>query len=373
VKITGPILCVVGARPNLMKVAPLLRAFAAHAPAIPSRLVHTGQHYDQAMDGQIFDALGLPPPDAHLGIGSGTHAVQTAQTMERFEPLLNAERPGGVLVVGDVNSSLACALVAAKKGVPVIHVEAGLRSGDWSMPEEINRVLTDRLSDLLFTTERSAHANLQREGIDTHRVHFIGNVMIDSLHRHLPAAGAGRVALARLDTAGKLPRSGAYGVVTLHRPSNVDDAGVLADLVATLAEAAASLPMVFPAHPRTRVSLEVGGLIGALERAAILLVPPLGYVEMLALMRDAALVLTDSGGIQEETTALGVPCGTLRDNTERPVTVAEGTNELVGRNRERILALVAGTLRTGGKRGKVPEFWDGRAAERIAGVLAGLR
>jgi len=373
VKITGPILCVVGARPNLMKVAPLLRAFAAHAPAIASGLVHTGQHYDRAMDGQFFDALGLPPPDAHLGIGSGTHAVQTAQAMERFEPVLDASAAGAVLVVGDVNSSLACALVAAKKGVPVIHVEAGLRSGDWSMPEEINRVLTDRLSDLLFTTERAAADNLRREGIDAGRVHFVGNVMIDSLRQHLPAAGAGRKALAGLDSMGKLPRSGAYGVITLHRPSNVDDAGVLAGLVATLVEAAARLPMVFPVHPRTRACLEAGGLIGALERAAILPVVPLGYVEMLALMRDAALVLTDSGGMQEETTALGVPCGTLRDNTERPVTVTEGTNELVGRNRDRILALVARTLRSGGKRGRVPEFWDGRAAERIAGALAGLR
>ncbi len=369
-RLAGPVLCVVGARPNLMKMAPLLRAFAASVPAIPARLVHTGQHYDWAMDGQLFEALGLPPPDAHLGIGSGTHAVQTAQAMERFEPVLDAARAGAVLVVGDVNSSLACALVAAKKGVPVIHVEAGLRSGDWSMPEEINRVLTDRLSDLLFTTERSAEQNLRREGIDPARVHFVGNVMIDSLRRHLPAAEAGRELLARLDRTSRLPRGSAYGVLTLHRPANVDDPAVLADLVATLAVAAARLPLVFAAHPRTLARLEAGGLRAALERAPILLVPPLGYVEMLALMHDAALVLTDSGGVQEETTALGVPCGTLRDNTERPVTVSEGTNQLVGRDRARILALVEEILRGGGKRGRVPELWDGRAAERIGGILA---
>lgn len=371
----GPILCVVGARPNLMKMAPLLRAFAGHsdAPAMPVRLVHTGQHYDRAMDGQIFEALGLPPPDAHLGVGSASHAVQTAQTMERFEPVLEASAASAVLVVGDVNSSLACALVAAKRGVPVIHVEAGLRSGDWSMPEEINRVLTDRLSAVLFTTERAAERNLRQEGIDPARVHFVGNVMIDSLRRHMPAAGTGRKLLAQLDGGRKLPSAGPYGVLTLHRPGNVDDARILADLVATLSEAAQRLPMVFAAHPRTLARLESGGLTAALERAAILLVPPLGYVEMLALMQDAALVLTDSGGVQEETTALGVPCGTLRDNTERPVTVEQGTNRLVGRDRARILALVDESLGGIRKQGRVPELWDGHAAERIARVLAGRR
>jgi len=372
-KIDGPVLCVVGARPNLMKVAPVLRAFAAHAPAIPARLVHTGQHYDHALDGQFFDVLGLPAPDAHLGVGSGTHAVQTAQAMERFEPVLDAARVGAVLVVGDVNSSLACALVAAKKGVPVLHVEAGLRSGDWSMPEEINRVLIDRLSDLLFTTERSAAENLRREGIDQGRVHFVGNVMIDSLRQHVPAAGAGREALAKLDARRVLTHETAYGVVTLHRPSNVDEAAMLRRLAEVLVEASAQLPLVFPVHPRTRSRLDAAGLSPRLEAARILLAPPLGYVEMLALMRDAALVLTDSGGVQEEATALGVPCGTLRENTERPVTVSEGTNELVGRDRDRILGLVARTLAGEGKRGRVPEFWDGRAAERIAGVVAGLR
>lgn len=372
-KIDGPVMCVVGARPNLMKVAPILRAFAAHAPAIPARLAHTGQHYDHALDGQFFDVLGLPAPDAHLGVGSGTHAVQTAQAMERFEPVLDAAQAGAVLVVGDVNSSLACALVAAKKGVPVLHVEAGLRSGDWSMPEEINRVLIDRLSDLLFTTERSAADNLRREGIDPARVHFVGNVMIDSLRQHLPGAGAGRQVIARLDASGLLPREGAYGVVTLHRPSNVDDAGTLKHLFAALAEAAVRLPLVFPVHPRTRARLEAAGLSPGAAGARILLVPPLGYVDMLALMHDAALVLTDSGGMQEEATALGVPCGTLRENTERPVTVSEGTNELVGRDRPRIVDLVARTLAGGGKRGRVPELWDGRAAGRIAGIVASLR
>lgn len=372
-RINGPVLCVVGARPNLMKVAPLLRAFAGHVPAIPSRLVHTGQHYDRALDGQFFDVLGLPAPDAHLGVGSGTHAVQTAQAMERFEPVLDESRAGAVLVVGDVNSSLACALVAAKKGVPVLHVEAGLRSGDWSMPEEVNRVLIDRLSDLLFTTERSAADNLRREGIDPDRVHFVGNVMIDSLRQHLPGDGAGRQVLARLDAGGTLPREGAYGVVTLHRPSNVDDPATLKYLFATLAEAAVRLPLVFPVHPRTQARLVAAGLSPDPGGARILFTPPLGYVDMLALMRDATLVLTDSGGMQEEATALGVPCGTLRENTERPVTVSEGTNELVGRDRRRVLDLVARTLAGGGKRGRVPELWDGRAAVRIAGIVAALR
>jgi UDP-N-acetylglucosamine 2-epimerase (non-hydrolysing) len=369
----GPILCVVGARPNLMKMAPLLRAFAEHAPAVPARLVHTGQHYDRAMDGQIFEALGLPQPDSNLGVGSGSHAVQTAQTMERFEPVLDASGASAVLVVGDVNSSLACALVAAKKGIPVIHVEAGLRSGDWSMPEEINRVLTDRLSDVLFTTERSAAQNLRQEGIDPARVHFVGNVMIDSLRRHMPAAGSGRALLAQLDGGKKLAQAGPYGVLTLHRPGNVDDPRVLAELMGTLTEAAQRLPMVFTAHPRTLARLNAGGLTGALERAAILLLPPVSYVEMLALMHDAALVLTDSGGVQEETTALGVPCGTLRDNTERPVTVAQGTNRLVGRDRNRILTLVDEALSGGRKPVQVPELWDGHAAERIARILAGRR
>lgn len=372
-KISGPVVCVVGARPNLMKVAPVLRAFAAHVPAIPAHLVHTGQHYDHALDGQFFDVLDLPAPYAHLGVGSGTHAVQTARVMERFEPVLDAARAGAVLVVGDVNSSLACALVAAKKGLPVLHVEAGLRSGDWSMPEEINRVLIDRLSDLLFTTERSAADNLRREGIDPGRVHFVGNVMIDSLRRHLPAPGAGRQVIARLDARGVLPRDGAYGVVTLHRPSNVDDPGTLEHLLAVLVEVSVRLPLAFPAHPRTQAKIEAAGLSPNTAGARILFAPPLGYVDMLALMRDAALVLTDSGGMQEEATALGVPCGTLRENTERPVTVSEGTNELVGRDRNCILGLVARTLAGEGKRGRVPELWDGRAAERIAGIVASLR
>ena len=357
--IAGPILCVVGARPNLMKMAPLLRAFAAHAPAIPARLVHTGQHYDRAMDGQVFEDLGLPVPDAHLGVGSGTHAVQTAQAMERFEPVLDAARASAVLVVGDVNSSLACALVAAKKGVPVIHVEAGLRSGDWSMPEEINRVLTDRLSDLLFTTERSAAANLAREGIDPARVHFAGNVMIDTLMANLGRAKPPR------DAPG-----GGYAVLTLHRPSNVDDPRMLERWLATLIKASERLPIVFPVHPRTAQHIQASGSARALGQARVRLQEPLGYLDMLGLMRGAKLVLTDSGGIQEETTALGVPCLTLRENTERPVTVEEGTNTVVGTDPARVLAALDDIIANGGKRGRRPEGWDGHAAERIAAVIA---
>ncbi|MGQ0512045.1 MAG: non-hydrolyzing UDP-N-acetylglucosamine 2-epimerase [Betaproteobacteria bacterium] len=367
----GPILCVVGARPNLMKVAPVLRAFAAHAPPIAAFLVHTGQHYDEAMDGQVFRDLGLPPPDAHLGVGSGSHAVQTAEIMKRFEPVLDATRPRAVLVVGDVNSSLACALVAAKRGVPVIHVEAGLRSGDWSMPEEINRVLTDRLSEVLFATEASALANLRAEGIDMNRAHLVGNVMIDSLSRHRPRAGEGRAVLARIGAADLAQGQARYGMLTLHRPSNVDDPAVLTGLVGTLAAVAARVPLVFPAHPRTRAMLRSGALEETLERSGVRLLSPVGYVDMLALMNDAALVLTDSGGIQEETTALGVACGTLRENTERPATVAEGTNTLLGRDPGRILAFVEETIEGRGKRGRSPELWDGRAAERIAALLGG--
>ena len=367
----GPILCVVGARPNFMKMAPILRAFAAHAPPMPALLVHTGQHYDRDMSDRLFEDLRLPQPDINLEVGSGSHAVQTAEVMRRFEPVIDERGPSAVLVVGDVNSTLACTLVAVKKGVPVVHVEAGLRSYDRKMPEEVNRVLTDQVADRLYTTERSAEANLLREGIAAERVCFVGNVMIDSL---LDNKAQARAAAATLQQHGldpallKHPRG--YGVVTLHRPSNVDEQATLAALLQVLAEVAAQLPLVFVLHPRTRANLERFGLSGLLDVRRVAILPPQGYLEMLGLMAPAALVLTDSGGLQEETTALGIPCLTMRENTERPITVAQGTNTMVGRDRSAILQGVAEILAGRGKRGRVPELWDGHAAERIARDLS---
>jgi UDP-N-acetylglucosamine 2-epimerase (non-hydrolysing) len=354
------VLCVVGARPNFMKIAPIMAAFAEHK--VKAKLLHTGQHYDPAMSDSFFQQLRIPRPDVNLEVGSASHAVQTADIMRAFEPVLDAERPKAVLVVGDVNSTIACALVAAKKGVKVIHVEAGLRSYDRAMPEEVNRVLTDQISDLLFTTERSALDNLQREGVGPERVHFVGNVMIDTLRMNLERA----VPVAQ--TLGRQPARG-YAVVTLHRPSNVDDPAVFSGLLETLNQVARQLDVVFPIHPRTRATAEKFGLAPLLEKSGMYLLPPLGYLEMLGLTRDATLVLTDSGGLQEETTALGVPCVTLRDNTERPITLAEGTNTLTGPNPAKILQCVADILATGGKRGRIPEYWDGRAAWRIAEFL----
>jgi UDP-N-acetylglucosamine 2-epimerase (non-hydrolysing) len=353
------VLCVAGARPNFMKIAPVMAALAE--TGIAAQLLHTGQHYDAAMSDSFFADLGIPRPDHHLEVGSGSHAVQTAEVMKRFEPVLESVRPRAVLVVGDVNSTLACALVAAKRGVRVIHVEAGLRSYDRSMPEEINRVLTDQISDLLFITEKSALANLQREGISPARVEFVGNVMIDTLHRNLEhAVPASRT----LGTT--LPH---YAVLTLHRPSNVDDPATLAALLDVVGEINRTLPVVMPLHPRTRGNIEKFGFTAKLDGLHVL--PPVGYLEMLGLMRDAKLVLTDSGGIQEETTALGVPCLTLRDNTERPITLAEGTNTLVGSDPTAIRAAFNAVMTNGGKAGCIPEYWDGRAAMRIAQSLKG--
>ncbi|WP_157264932.1 non-hydrolyzing UDP-N-acetylglucosamine 2-epimerase [Azohydromonas aeria] len=366
--LNGPVLCVVGARPNFMKMAPILRALAAHQPAIPSLLVHTGQHYDEQMSDQLFRDLKLPRPDINLEVGSGSHAVQTAEVMRRFEPLLDEHRPSCVIVVGDVNSTLACTLVAVKKGVPVVHVEAGLRSGDRAMPEEINRVLTDQVADRLYTTERSAADNLAREGIALERVCFAGNVMIDSLLSSREAARAPAQTLAAHGIDPALLAQG-YGVVTLHRPSNVDDAPTLRALLTTLSEVAQRLPLVFALHPRTRGNIERFGLGGLLDASRTALLPPQGYLEMLGLMSQATLLLTDSGGLQEESTALGVPCLTLRENTERPITVEQGTNTLVGRDHDAIVQGVAQVLAGQGKRGRVPELWDGRAAERIAADL----
>ena len=366
----GPVMCVVGARPNFMKMAPILRALADHVPPIPSLLVHTGQHYDQDMSGRLFTDLGLPRPDMNLDVGSGSHAAQTAEVMRRFEPALDTHRPSCVVVVGDVNSTLACTLVAVKKGVPVAHVEAGLRSYDRKMPEEINRVVTDQLADRLYTTERTAEDNLRREGVPAERVIFCGNVMIDSLlaHRKHARRATDTLCAHAIDPA-VLDHPKGYGVVTLHRPSNVDEPDTLRALLGALGEVSAELPLIFALHPRTRDNIERFGLGRLVDPARMLMLPPQGYLEMLGLMSGATLVLTDSGGLQEETTALGVPCLTLRANTERPVTVEQGTNTLVGANRETILKEATDILQGRGKRGRIPELWDGHAAERIAADL----
>ena len=367
----GPVVCVVGARPNFMKMAPILRAFGAHRPALPTLLLHTGQHYDKDMNDRLFADLRLPRPDINLEVGSATHAVQTAEVMKRFEPVLDSQRPSCVLVVGDVNSTLACALVCAKKDVPVVHVEAGLRSHDRAMPEEINRVLTDQIADRLYTTERSALANLTREGVAEERVCFVGNVMIDSLlaNREFAQAPAKTLQIAGGDPA-VIDDPCGYGVVTLHRPSNVDRSDTLQALLAVLREVSDGLPLVFAMHPRTRANIERFGLGELLRSPRIVVLPPQGYLEMLGLLASAKLVLSDSGGLQEESTALGVPCLTIRENTERPITIEQGTNTLVGADPQAIRRGVDEILSGAGKSGRIPEFWDGRAAERIAADLS---
>ena len=362
------LLCIVGARPNFMKIAPLMRVFRERSEVFDARLVHTGQHYDEAMKDAFFRQLRIPEPDIDLGVGSGSHAVQTAEIMRRFEPVVDELAPDLVLVVGDVNSTIACALVASKKGIGVVHVEAGLRSWDRRMPEEINRVLTDQISDLLFTTEPDGAANLLREGVAAERIHFVGNVMIDTLFANREYAVPAGETLARIPGF-TVPEEG-FGVLTLHRPSNVDDPAVLTRLLDTLADLSQRLPLVFPIHPRTRARVADAGLAERLADSRIALTEPLPYLDLLGLMLSARLVLTDSGGLQEETTALGVPCITLRENTERPITVEQGTNTVVGTDPAAIRASFDEVLGVGGKAGRSPELWDGRAAERIAAVLA---
>ncbi len=368
----GALACIVGARPNYMKMAPLVRAFAARKDLPSSVLVHTGQHYDVAMNEMLFAGLELPRPHLNLEVGSGSHAQQTAEIMRRFEPVIDELAPSCVIVVGDVNSTLACSLVASKKRTPVVHVEAGLRSFDRDMPEEINRILTDQIADLLFTTEHAGEENLLHEGIAPERIRFVGNVMIDTLMRHRQRAVPPHQTLARAGIAGNFIHDLAgYGVVTLHRPSNVDEAGPLRDALSILRDVAERLPLIWPVHPRARRNIERLGLLPSLANTRIALLAPQGYLEMLGLLANARLVLTDSGGIQEETTSLAVPCLTLRSNTERPITVEEGTNTLVGLDRARILDCVENILETGGKRGRMPELWDGCAGERVAEHLAG--
>jgi UDP-N-acetylglucosamine 2-epimerase (non-hydrolysing) len=360
---TIKILNVVGARPNLMKAAPLLAEMARH-PQIEQTLLHTGQHYDENLSRIFFQELGLPQPDIYLGVGSGSHAWQTAQVMIGFEKACQELEPDLAVVVGDVNSTLACAVTAAKLWIPVAHVEAGLRSFDRRMPEEINRIVTDALSDLLFTTSRDAGENLKREGIDLAKIHFVGNVMIDTLLSHRRRASESDV-LARL---GLMSRE--YALITLHRPSNVDDPDTLRGILSALEVVQTHLPLVFPIHPRTRKNVEALGMadwLASLDN--LILTEPLGYFDFLCLMDHARLVLTDSGGVQEETTILGVPCLTLRENTERPVTVSEGTNEVIGSSPDRIVSASLAILHGNGKKGRAPDLWDGRAAQRIVQVI----
>jgi UDP-N-acetylglucosamine 2-epimerase (non-hydrolysing) len=363
------IVCAVGARPNFVKIAPILRAFESRRTAgapITVTLVHTGQHYDAALSDSFFNDLEIRPADINLGVGSGSHAEQTARVLAAVEPVLLEQRPDLLITVGDVNSTLACALAASKLLIPVAHVEAGLRSGDRTMPEEINRILTDAISDLCFTTCEEAGVHLGREGVGPEKIFFVGNVMIDTLLRHRPHARAPEL-MGRL---GLEPRS--YALMTVHRPSNVDlreDALTLLDVLEPVEK---RIPVILPAHPRTRAKLEHHGLSDRLARLSRLhFVPPLGYSEFLYVMDRARLVLTDSGGVQEETTVLGVPCLTLRDNTERPITIEEGTNRLTGMRPAAVMEAVEQILQDGWPASRVPALWDGHAAERIADVVLG--
>jgi UDP-N-acetylglucosamine 2-epimerase (non-hydrolysing) len=354
------ILAVVGARPNFMKVAPVWRELDTRG-RFELTLVHTGQHYDDNMSKVFFEDLELPRPDVYLGVGSGSHAAQTARIMEAFEPVLVNAAPDLVVVVGDVNSTMACTLVAVKLGMVVAHVEAGLRSFDRTMPEEINRMVTDILAEVLFITSPEARTNLLREGVDGAKVHFVGNVMIDSLRFYAPAAENSCV----LDDLGLA--KGGYGLVTLHRPSNVDDPAVFRPIADALVEIGGDCPLIFPVHPRTHKIIQSMGL--DVPESRLRLVPPVGYLDFLQLMTYSSIVLTDSGGIQEETTALGIPCLTIRNNTERPITVEVGTNTLVGVDRDRIVACAKQALKHGAPTSRIPDLWDGKAASRIADVI----
>ena len=364
-KHTLKIVSIAGARPNFMKVSPIIRAIEAHnslkkEPFIDHILVHTGQHYDEKMSKLFFDELEIPKPQYNLEVGSGSHAVQTAEIMKRFEPVVIEEKPDYVLVVGDVNSTIACALVAKKLGVKIIHVEAGLRSFDMEMPEEINRILTDSISDILFTTEVSGEINLLSMGIAKERIHFVGNVMIDTLLTHKERASRSTI----LTDMHVKPQQ--YAIVTLHRPSNVDDQTTFGGIMTALNKIACTVPVIFPVHPRTKKRLSEWDIPYS---DAIRFIEPLGYINFLRLISEARIVLTDSGGIQEETTVLGVPCVTLRNNTERPVTVTEGTNHLAGITSETILKVTKQVLTGWKKPARLPEFWDGKAAERIIRII----
>lgn len=369
---------IVGARPNFMKIAPIMEAMQKSKKIEPF-LVHTGQHYDQEMVDNFFNQLNIPQPDVNLEVGSASHAQQTAQIMRRFEPLLLKEKPQMVLVVGDVNSTIACALVAVKLGIKVAHVEAGLRSFDRNMPEEINRVLTDSISDFLFTTEKSGNENLLREGVAEEKIFFVGNVMIDTLLRHREKANQSPI-LADLGLLAENGQTLPYALLTLHRPSNVDDPVTLENLMTTLQEISGQIPILLPIHPRTRKKIADFGLQNLLHDLdlnkpqvikGINCLPPQGYLEFLHLMSQSNFILTDSGGIQEESTVLGVPCITLRENTERPVTISEGTNTIVGSDRKKIVQAVQTIISGKAKMGRLPDKWDGKAAQRIVEILEG--
>ncbi len=363
------IISIVGARPNFMKIAPIAKSIEKHnlsgsAPYINHVIVHTGQHYDERMSKLFFDELGIPNPDVNLEVGSGSHAQQTADIMKRFEPVVIEHKPDSVLVVGDVNSTIACALVAKKLGIKVIHVEAGLRSFDMTMPEEINRILTDALSDILFITEKSAEENLLREGVAREKIHFVGNVMIDTLLKHRERARQSDI-LSRLDLIADnncIP----YAIATLHRPSNVDNRENLQTIIDALNQVSTIVPIIIPVHPRTRQKVADNSIKVFDE---VRMIEPLGYLDFLNLMDNAKLMLTDSGGIQEETTVLGVPCLTLRENTERPVTVTEGTNQLVPLKMQFIIDAARRQLSNGPKKAMIPPLWDGKASERIISIL----
>ncbi|HQU82463.1 MAG TPA: UDP-N-acetylglucosamine 2-epimerase (non-hydrolyzing) [Pyrinomonadaceae bacterium] len=360
------ILNIVGARPNFMKIAPIVREMRRRENEFLPLIVHTGQHYDEAMSDSFFRDLGIPKPDFHLEVGSHSHAVQTAKIMMAFEPIVLAEKPDWVLVVGDVNSTIACALVCAKLGVKIAHVEAGLRSRDRTMPEEINRILTDSISDLLLTTSQDADENLKHEGVADDKIKFVGNVMIDSLFYNLEKSKESKTR-ENLDLVGKQ-----YAVLTLHRPSNVDEKEVFSGLLEALISISEKLPIIFPVHPRTRGNIEKFGFAEKVANANIKLIEPLGYLDFMNLYSGAKLVLTDSGGLQEETTALSIPCLTLRENTERPITIEMGTNILVGTNPEKIKQAAFAILESADKKdAKIPPLWDGRAAERICDALTG--
>lgn len=357
------IMCICGARPNFMKIAALAEAFKASG-RIQTIIVHTGQHYDERMSDLFFRDLGIPEPDINLEVGSASHAVQTAEIMRRFEPVVSQDRPDWVVVVGDVNSTIACALVAVKLGIKVAHVEAGLRSFDRTMPEEINRLLTDAISDLLLVSEESGVENLKREGVADDKVHFVGNVMIDTLLKHRGRADRSNI----LAEFGLLAKH--YAVVTLHRPSNVDDPKTMGGILDAFSAIAKDMPIVFPMHPRTRKNLAAMGLESRVSAMTALKTPePLGYLDFLKLTADSAIVLTDSGGVQEETTILGVPCLTLRENTERPATITHGTNRLTGPQTEAILSGYKAQMAMKFDPNRKPPLWDGSAAKRIAGVF----
>ena len=357
------IMLIAGARPNFMKIAPIARSFNK-TNEIEYKILHTGQHYDQNMSDIFFEELGIRNPDYHLGAGGGTHSQQTAKIMVEFESICEKDRPDLVVVVGDVNSTLACSIVAKKMHIKVAHVEAGLRSFDLTMPEEINRMVTDSISDLFFVTEEQGMVNLKKEGKPNSALHFVGHVMIDNLYYQLSKLK--KMPPETFKTTEYKQQHTKYGVVTLHRPSNVDDKKTLEAVIDSLSSISRTLPLIFPIHPRTRKNLETFGIKPA---ETVTLTDPLSYMEFLNLWKDSVVALTDSGGLQEETTALGIPCLTLRENTERPITVTQGTNELVGTSKKKLMVnfekIMAGNWKTGRK----PDLWDGRAAERITDII----